>query len=376
MRHATRQVPFFNYPAVYGRFADQMQAALADIGARGAYISQSDIDDFERAVAEYTGVAHCVSMSNATDGLQIAFMAADLPPGAEVIISTHTMVATAASIHFAGGVPVPVDVGPDHLIDPAAVRAAITDHTFAICPTQLNGRTCDMDALTQIADEFGLQLFEDSAQGLGSRFKGRSAGSWGRGNCLSFYPAKILGTLGDGGAVLTDEDELADRMRLMRDHGRVDRGDTVLWGFNSRMDNLAAAFLNIQLAHFKETVDRRRDIAREYCRRLGDLPGLVMPPYPDVDADHFDTFQNFEIECDFRNELQRGLGARGIGSLQQWGGWPIHRFEKLGFHQDLPAADALFDRMLMLPMNPSLTDEDVTYVCDQIEQIANAQKDR
>lgn len=376
METDARRVPFFDYPAVYERFADQMQAALADIGSRGAFISQRDLDDFEQSIAEYTGVAHCVAVSNATDGLQIAFMAADLPQGAEVIISTHTMVATAASIHFAGGVAVPVDVGPDHLIDPAAVRAAITERTAAICPTQLNGRTCDMDALSEIAVEFGLQLFEDAAQGLGSRFKGRSAGSWGRGNCLSFYPAKILGTLGDGGAVLTNEDDLAERMRLMRDHGRVDRGDTVLWGFNSRMDNLAAAFLNIQFAHFKQTIERRREIAREYCTRLDPLPGIALPPHPDYDDDHFDTFQNFEIECDYRDALQEGLKERGVGTLQQWGGWPIHRFEKLGFTQNLPAADALFERLLMLPMNPSLTDEDVTYVCDQIEQIASAQGDR
>lgn len=371
-----RRVPFFDYPAVYERFANEMQAAMADVGSRGAFISQGDLDEFEHSIAEYTGVAHCVAVSNATDGLQIALMAAGLPPGAEVIISTHTMVATAASIHFAGGVPIPVDVGPDHLIDPAAVRTAITDQTVAICPTQLNGRTCNMDALSEIADEYDLQLFEDAAQGLGSRFKGRAAGSWGRGNCLSFYPAKILGTLGDGGAVLTNEDPLAERMRLMRDHGRVDRGDTVLWGFNSRMDNLAAAFLNIQFAHFKQTVERRREIAREYCHRLGTLPGLVLPPHPDADDDHFDTFQNFEIECDYRDALQESLKERGVGTLQQWGGWPIHRFAKLGFTEELPAADALFDRMLMLPMNPSLTDEDVDYVCDQIEQIANSQGDR
>ena len=144
------------------------------------------------AVAEYCGVEHCIAVTNATDGLQLAFMAGGLPPGAEVIISTHTMVATAASIHFAGGVPVPVDVGADHLIDSDAVRAAITSETWAICPTQLNGRTADMDSLTSICDEFGLQLFEDSAQGWVPKFKGRAAGSWGRGNRLSFYPAKIL----------------------------------------------------------------------------------------------------------------------------------------------------------------------------------------
>lgn len=364
------RIPFFNYPSVYERFATEFQATLEDIGRRGAYILQSETQEFEQQVAEYVGVAHCLTVSNATDGLQLGMMAGDLEPGSEVIISTHTMVATAESVYFAGGVPVPVGFGPDHLIDPAAVRAAITERTRAICPTQLNGRTCEMEPLLEIAEEFDLDLYEDSAQGLGSRYKGRAAGSWGKANCLSFYPAKILGTLGDGGAVLTDDDEVAARLRLLRDHGRIDRGDTALWGFNSRMDNLAAAFLMIQFRHFDETVARRRAIAARYCERLGGIDGLVMPPAPDSDPNHFDTFQNFEIESDFRDELEDGLRERGVGTLRQWGGWPIHRFRKLGFTQDLPEADEMFDRMLMLPMNMALTDEDVEYICDSVIEIA------
>ncbi|MGV1004094.1 MAG: DegT/DnrJ/EryC1/StrS family aminotransferase [Candidatus Nanopelagicales bacterium] len=365
-----RAIPFFDYPAVYHRFASEFHAALEDVGSRGAFLGQRDTAEFEAAIAEYTGVKHCVAVTNATDGLQIAMMAGGLEQGAEVIISSHTMVATAESIHFAGGVPVPVGVGKDHLIDPAAVRSAIGPNTRAICPTQLNGRTCDMDEINQIADEHGLEIYEDAAQGLGSRWRGRASGSWGRGSCLSFYPAKILGTLGDGGAVLTSEDDLADRVRLLRDHGRIDRGDTVLWGLNSRMDNLAAAFLMLQFRHFDETVARRRQIAARYQERLAGVTGLVLPAAPDTDGDHYDTFQNYELECDYRDELEVGLRERGVRTLQQWGGWPIHRFAKLGFTQQLPDVDLLFERMLMLPMNMALTDDDVEYICDAIEEIA------
>ncbi|MFA7265008.1 MAG: DegT/DnrJ/EryC1/StrS family aminotransferase [Candidatus Nanopelagicales bacterium] len=374
MPESTKRIPFFDYPAVYERFASEFQAALADVGRRGAFIQQSEIDELEKMLAAYSGVADCVAVSNATVGLQLAMMAGGLRPGAEVIISSHTMVATASAIYYAGGKPVPVDIGADHLIDPAAVRAAVTSETQAICPTQLNGRTCDMDALTRVAEESGLDIYEDSAQGLGSKFKGRAAGSWGRGNCLSFYPAKILGTLGDGGAILVNEPELAEQLRLMRDHGRVDRGDTVLWGFNARMDNLAAAFLLIQLRHFDETVARRRAIASRYQERLADVPGLKLPEAPGANADHFDTFQNYELESDFRDALQAGLSERGIGTLQQWGGWPIHRFEKLGFNQRIENVDRLFARMLMIPMNMALTDEDVDYICEAIEQIAETQE--
>lgn len=365
-----RKVPFFDYPSVYERFAEEFQQALEDLGRRGAFIQQQELFDLEHAIADYSGVKHCVAVTNATDGLQLAFMAGGLAPDAEVIISTHTMVATASSIHFAGGVPVPVDVGPDHLIDPDAIRNAITEKTRAICPTQLNGRTCEMSSLVAIADEFGLDIYEDAAQGLGSRWNGRAAGSWGRGSCLSFYPAKILGTLGDGGAVLTNEDQMAETLRLMRDHGRIDRGDTALWGFNARMDNLAAAFLMIQFRHFDETVRRRRAIAAEYSARLAEVPGLHLPPAPDSDDAHFDTFQNYELECDFRDTLQAGLAERGVGTLQQWGGWPVHRFDRLGFDQDLPNADALFGRLLMLPMNMALTDEDVEYICGAVIETA------
>lgn len=370
MTDAARSISFFDYPAVFERFADEFHTALDDVGRRGAFIQQRDLAEFEEQIAEYCGVSHCVGVSNATDGLQLAMMAGGLRPGAEVIISSHTMVATAASIHFAGGVAVPVGVGADHLIDPEAVRAAVSSSTQAICPTQLNGRTCDMDALMTIADEYGLDVYEDAAQGLGSKFRGRAAGSWGRGSCLSFYPAKILGTLGDGGAVLTNEAELDQKLRLLRDHGRVDRGDTVMWGFNSRMDNLAAAFLLVQFRHFEATVNRRRAIASRYCERLSGIDGLGLPQQPGTDPDHFDTFQNFEIECDFRQDLEEGLRERGIGTLRQWGGWPVHQFSSLGFSNSLPLVDALFDRMLMLPINMALSDEDVEYICESIIEVA------
>lgn len=363
-------VPFFDYPAVYERFATEFQQALEDVGRRGAYIMQSETEEFEAAVADYVGVSHCITVSNATDGLQLALMAGDLPVGSEVIVSTHTMVATVESIHFAGGIAVPVEVGSDHLIDPESARAAITANTSALCPTQLNGRTATMEPLLELAEEYDLEIFEDAAQGLGSKYKGKAAGTFGKASCLSFYPAKILGTLGDGGAVLTDDDQVADTLRLLRDHGRIDRGDTALWGFNSRMDNLAAAFLLIQFRHFDETIARRREIASHYCSRLAGIEGIVLPPAPGSDPDHFDTFQNFEIECDFRDELAEGLKAKGVGTLQQWGGWPIHRFTKLGFSQELPLADNLFARMIMLPVNMSITDDQVEHVIASIYEIA------
>jgi len=276
------------------------------------------------------------------------------------------MVATAAAIHFAGGIPVPVECGADHLMDPIEVEVAITQRTAMIMPTQLNGRTCDMDALQAIADKHGLRIVEDAAQGLGSRFKGKCAGTFGIASAISFYPAKVLGCLGDGGAVVTSDSGVYERMFQMRDHGRDRDGKIVSWGLNSRLDNLQAALLNFQLAKYGSVLARRRRLAALYTARLNDVPEVVLPPAPDSDPDHFDIYQNYEIEAERRDELKQWLKDRGIGTLIQWGGQAVHQLRELGFTQYLPRTDQLFTRMLMLPMNMSLSDHDIYYVCDNI----------
>lgn len=361
-----RRVPFFDYPAVYHRYASGFESALADVGSRGAFIMQRDLQEFESRLAEYVGAKHAIGVANATDGLQMAMMADGLPPGAEVIICSHTMIATAASIHFAGGTPVPVDAGADHLIDPNAVREAVSDRTRAICPTQLNGRTCDMDALQEIADEHGLRIYEDAAQALGSKFRDRAAGTFGVAGCISFYPAKLLGCLGDGGAVVTNDTGLFERLLMLRDHGRGEDGDVHCWGFNSRLDSLQAAFLNVQFDDYAHVISHRRELAATYWELLGGCPELVLPPAPDSDSRHFDVFQNFEIEAEHRDELQVCLADQGVGTLVQWSGKPVHGFSELGFCQALPRTDKLFKRLLMLPLNMSVSVEDAQYVSDCI----------
>ena len=362
----SRAVPYFNYPHVFTSSEDQFIATLRTVGRRGAFIMQKELSEFERNLATYTGAKYAVGVANATDGLQMAFQAGGLKTGEEIIICSHTMVATAAAVHYAGGVPVPVEAGADHLMDPAAIRAAITPRTRAICPTQLNGRTCNMEAIFAIAAEHKLDVYEDAAQALGSKFKGKGAGTFGRGACISFYPAKVLGCLGDGGAVLTNEEEIYNKLLLLRDHGRDHTGDVVLWGLNSRLDNLEAAYLDFQLKDYPGVVARRRAIATLYQQRLGACSQVKLPPAPGSEPDHFDIFQNYEIEAERRDTLKEHLKVRGVGTLIQWGGKAVHQFKKLGFTQSLPRTDALFTRLLMLPMNMSLTDDDVNHVSDCI----------
>lgn len=364
----TRNVPFFDYPSVFTSEEVELLAVVRDVGRRGAFILQKDLEEFERNLAEFLGAKYVLGVGNATDGLLIALRAAEIGPGDEVIFCSHTMVATAAAIHFVGATPVPVESGWDHLIDPAAVEAAITPRTRAILPTQLNGRTCDMDRLQAIADRHGLLIIEDAAQGLGSRFKGRCAGTFGIAAAISFYPAKVLGCLGDGGAVVTNDDHVYGRMYELRDHGRNREGEVVSWGLNSRLDNLQAAILDHRLKRYETVIARRRAIARLYRDRLGDLPEVVLPPGPDGDPNHFDIYQNYEIEAERRDELREFLKVRGVGTLIQWGGKAVHQWPKLGFTQRLPYTEQLFTRLLMLPMNILLSDDDVHYVADCVRE--------
>jgi dTDP-4-amino-4,6-dideoxygalactose transaminase len=355
-------IPFFNYPALFSGQEEEILAVMRDVCRRGAYILQKDLREFEANLAKFLDVKHVFGVANGTDALLIALRAAGIKPGDEVIVPSHTYIASAASIHFCGATPVLAECGPDHMLDIASAAKRVTRKTRAIMPVQVNGRTCDMDALQALADKHGLTLVEDAAQGLGSRFKGRCAGTFGTAGTFSFYPAKLLGCFGDGGAVVSNDDKVARQISLLRDHGRNDDGRVVAWGYNSRLDNLQAAILDFKLKTFDRDIARRREIAARYQARLGDLPELTLPPAPDADPNHFDVYQNYEIEAARRDELRRFLDQNGVKTLIQWAGTPVHQFRELGFTAPLPATDRMFTCCLMLPMNTALSDDDVDYI--------------
>ena len=360
---ASRQVPFFNYRGAFAAIERPLFDTIRDVVSRGAFIMQKDLVEFEAAIAAYLGVKHAIGVGNATDGLLYAFRAAGIQPGDEVIFPSHEMVAGPAAVHYAGGIPVPVDIGEDRLLDAAAVERAITPRTKFIMPVQLNGRTCDMDALQAVADKHHLTIVEDSAQALGSKWNGRYAGTFGAAGAFSFYPAKVLGCLGDGGMVVTNRDDVAESVKLLRDHGRDPvTGDCVMWGLNSRLDNLQAAVLHLQFKNYAAIIAHRRALAAGYHRELSALAELRLPPAPDADPRHFDVYQNFEIEADRRDDLKDFLKARGIGTLIQWGGKAVHQFAKLGYSSSLPVTEKFFTRCLMLPLNMMVTMDDVAYV--------------
>jgi dTDP-4-amino-4,6-dideoxygalactose transaminase len=363
-----RNIPFFDYPALFVRQEEEITNVLRDVLRRGAYILQEDLHELEANLAKYMNVKYAIGVANGTDALMLAFRAAGVQSGDEVILPSHTYVATAASVHFLGAVPVLVECGADHMIDPKSVEAAITSNTRALMPVHLNGRTCNMDMLKEIASKYSLLVIEDAAQGLGSKFRGRCAGTFGAAGTVSFYPAKVLGCFGDGGAVVTNDKEIAEKVYLLRDHGRNKQGEVIAWGFNSRLDNIQAAVLNFKLQSYDKEVERRRLVAKMYDEELRDLPQLQLPPAPDSDPNHFDVYQNYEIEAENRDELRLFLEENGIKTLIQWGGKAVHQHRDLGLNVSLPRTDELFKRCLMLPMNTSISDDDVQYVIDTIRR--------
>ena len=347
-----KEIPFFDYPAVFAADRQEIIESIGDVLDRGAYIMQSDLTNFEQELADYLGMKHAIGVGDGTMGLLLPLLACRLEPGDEVIVPSHTFVASAAAIHHAGGTPVPVDCARDHLIDAESVRAALTPRTRGIMPVQLNGRTANMDPIVEIANRHDLFIVEDSCQALGSTFKNQPAGSFGIAGSISFYPSKTLGCLGDGGAIVTNDDETANIVRTIRDHGRGDDGQVTMWGFNTRLDNLQAAVLRIKLRSYRETIEHR----------------LLLPPGPESSPDHYDIYQNYEIEAESRDRLRAHLEKHGVKTILQWGGMTIHQFSKLGFNVSLPYTERMVDRFMLLPMNTSLCDDDIHYICDRITE--------
>jgi dTDP-4-amino-4,6-dideoxygalactose transaminase len=368
MNDSKKRVPFFDYPALFKAREPEYMGVLHDVLSRGAYILQKDLAEFEENLAAFLGVKHVFGVADGTNALVLALRAAGIGWGDEVILPSHTYVATAASVHYVGATPVLVECGRDHLIDAESARAAVTGRTRAIMPVQLNGRTADMNAILELAAEFGLTIIEDAAQALGARYEGRPAGGFGAAGTFSFYPAKLLGCFGDGGAVATNDDRVADSVRILRDHGRNSDGEVVGWGTNSRLDNLQAAVLGLKLKYYPEEIARRRKIAEMYQHGLGDLDELLLPPPPGAAPEHFDVFQNYEVEAQRRDELQVHLKECGVGTIVQFGGKAVHQ-HPLGFDGvSLPRTEALYRCALLLPMHTALSDDDVAYVIDNVRQ--------
>ncbi|MDP2168345.1 MAG: DegT/DnrJ/EryC1/StrS family aminotransferase [Thermodesulfovibrionales bacterium] len=368
------KVRYFDYPLQFGIHEKEYTEIIKDTLARGAYILGEDLMRFEENLAGFVGAKYAVGVGNCTDALLLSLHAAGVGRGDEVISVSHTFVATIEVIKFWGATPVFVDIADDHNMNAALIEKAITKKTKAIVPVSLNGRICsDIDKLVSVAEKHGLAIIEDSAQSLGATYKGRGAGTFGLAGCFSFYPAKLLGAFGDAGAVVTDNTEFADKIKMLRNHGRGKGTDINLWGLNCRMDNLHGAILDFKLTKLPGWIKRRRAIAGLYNSGLAHLKQLRLPSPPVEGGDYYDVFQNYEIEAENRNELVNFLNARGIEVMLPWGGKGVHQFTALTLNTfNLPRTDELFRKVVMLPIYPELDDEQVKYVAQAICEFYNA----
>ncbi len=360
------KVPFVDYPLHYRRMEGEIDAAIKEVLSGGDLILRKQLQRFESNTASFLGVDYAVGVNSGTDAMHLSLLAAGLGPGDEVITVAHTFVATVAVIIHCRATPILADVGEDFNMDVEQLEQAISPRTKAIVPVHLNGRLCDMEKLMAIACRHNLLVIEDAAQALGAEFDWQKAGTFGLTGCFSFYPAKILGGVGDGGIVVTNSSEIAEKVRLLRDHGQQRAtGDILYYGFNSRLDNLQAAILDVKLKHLPDWIERRRELAGLYERGLSELPQIKTPPPPKQNR-YFDVFTNYVVRVEKRDKLASCLKECGIEVLIFWPK-PMHHHEALGLkHFHLPMTERLSREVLSLPLNTEISNEQTEFVIESI----------
>lgn len=362
------KVPFANFPEHYKKIKEEILSTIDSVLSRGDLILRQDTDDFEKSIASFVGTKYAIGLNSGTDTMFLALKALGIGSGDEVITVSHTFVASISVIVNAGATPILVDVKEDFTMDTDKLEEAITSKTKAIIPVHLNGRICEMDKLMEIAKKHNLIVIEDAAQALGSKYQGKMAGSFGIAGSFSLYPFKVLGCFGDGGIVTTDNEELAGKIRLLRDHGQKTKTEIVCFGWNSRLDNLQAAILNVKFKYLPEYIKRRREIAKIYSMGLDSIGGIKLPPDPDSDEKYFDNFQNYVLKVDKRDALAISLKEKGVETLIKD---PIanHKQSGLGLsHFNLPVSEQLAKEVISLPIYPELQDEQIEYTINCVKE--------
>lgn len=367
------RVPFVDPREHYRRLKNEIDFAITDTLTKGDLVLRRQLRDFEQHLAEFVGVKYAVGVNSCYHALHFSLIAAGVGPGDEVITVGHTFVATVSAIVHCGAKPVLVDVRKDYNMDPDQLESAITPRTKAIIPVHLNGRVCQMDRILEVASRNGLKVIEDAAQALGATFEGKKAGSFGLAGCFSFYPFKSLGGLGDGGAVTTDDSEVARMATLLRFNGE-DRqtGEFRCHGYTALLDNVQAAVLDVKLRHLPNWIRHRRAIAQLYREGLEGIEGLELPHFPE--ERYFDSFQNYVIRTKQRDALRQQLRTQGVETLVHW---PKAMWEHEGLALEdphLPKTESVCREVISLPMSAETTPEHVEIVVQTIRTFFAAQR--
>ncbi|WSH67804.1 DegT/DnrJ/EryC1/StrS family aminotransferase (plasmid) [Rhizobium ruizarguesonis] len=361
-------IPFLDLKAQYQSIKSEIDAAVLGVLASGQYILGEEVARLEQEFADYCNVKHAIAVNTGTSALHLSLLAAGVGPGDEVITVPFTFVATVSAICYAGARPVFVDVEPVTLtMDPAQLEAKITPRTKAIVPVHLYGQMADMDAIKAIADHYRIPVIEDACQAHGAQYKGARAGSIGTSGCFSFYPGKNLGACGEGGMVVTNSDDQAKTMRMLRDWGQEQRYHHLLKGFNYRMDAIQGAILRIKLRHLEAWTEARRAHGRRYSLLLGGSANLRTPVEI---ADRRHVYHVYAIRSRDRDQLQRVLSEEGIQSGLHYP-IPVHlqkAHADLGYKAgDLPISEAAAREVLSLPIYPEMPAWHVDQVAAALE---------
>ncbi len=369
------RIPFLNFDPMHSAIRSEMQVAFQDVYDSNLFVMGQSVESFEKKYAEFNHVAHCIGVSNGLDALHLALKALGVAAGDEVIVPSNTYIATLLAVSYVGATPVLVE--PDintYNIDPTNIEKAITNKTKVIMPVHLYGQACEMDAIMSIAKKHGLHVVEDNAQAHGATFKNKLTGSFGDANGTSFYPGKNLGALGDAGAVTTNDDTLAQKIRILRNYGSEIKYHNEVIGYNQRLDEMQAAFLSVKLSYLPEWTRQRQQIAQMFSDALKNIGDLILPvTHPD--ATH--VYHLYVIRTKHRDALQKHLTENEIGTMIHY---PIpphrqHAYTSLGYKKgDFAIAEKIADTCLSLPIWPGMTEEHIHYVATSISDFFTSKK--
>jgi len=355
------KVRFVNPAENYKMIKDEIDAAYFEVMSKGELMDRGQLKSFEANLAKFVGTKFAVGLNSGYDALHMSLRAVGVGTGDEVIVPAHTFVATCSAVVNVGATPVLVDVASDFNIDVDRIEEAITEKTRAIIPVHLSGWMADMPRVMKIAEKYGLKVVEDACQSLGSSIDGKGAGSWGDTGCWSFYPFKILGGYGDGGAITTNDPDIAAFVRRMRYNGEDrETGEYHGHGFTCLLDNLQAAFLDVKLRYLPDWIIRRKEIAGRYREALSDIPDLMLPHYDKSGFDH--VYQNYTVRSRQGSEFSEYLKKNGVEVLTQFRK-PYYKHEALDLEdKGFPETETLSREVCSLPMNVELSDDDIEYV--------------
>jgi len=362
-------VPLLDLSRQYAYLKPDLDEAVIKVLTHGKFILGPEVAELEKKVAELCGVGYATGVASGTDALLLALRAAGVESGDEVITTDFSFFATAGVIHRLGAKPVFVDIEPDSFnIDPNLIEAAITDKTKVILPVHLYGQVADMDPIMEIARKHNLKVVEDAAQAIGSVYKGRKAGSIGDFGCFSFFPSKNLGAGGDGGMIVTNDEDNGNLTRWLRVHGAKRKYYHDMVGYNSRLATMQAAILLIKLGHLQGWSETRIAHAKTYGEALGAVKGLKVPVVKDYSTFHI--YNQYTMAVDNRQAVQEKLGAASIGNVVYYP-VPFHRqpcFAYLGYAEDaFPVSNKASEQVLSIPVYPELTDEEQSEVISTIK---------